>query len=139
VRAQMIGKLEAGRVQHGRFATAPGSGPSGLFLVQGPCGCELKISAFVRPGWEHVAVSTPRRCPNWDEMCFVKDLFWDEEECVMQLHPPHSRYVNNSRYCLHLWRPTYRDIPMPSSSFVGVVGLSPSDAATLFARMSATA
>ncbi|WP_456813633.1 MULTISPECIES: DUF7694 domain-containing protein [unclassified Bradyrhizobium] len=63
--------------------------------MQGPCGCELKISGLVRPSWEHVAVSTPRRCPNWEEMCFVKDLFWNEEECVMQLHPPHSQYVNN--------------------------------------------
>ncbi|QOZ66748.1 hypothetical protein WN72_10745 [Bradyrhizobium arachidis] len=137
MRAQLIEKLEAGRVQHGRFATVPGSGPCGVFLVQGPCGCELKISGFVRPGWEHVAVSTPRRCPNWEEMCFVKDLFWDEEECVMQLHPPYSQYVNNSRYCLHLWRPIHRDIPMPPPSFIGIVGLGPSEAAMLFARMSA--
>ncbi|WP_442869115.1 DUF7694 domain-containing protein [Bradyrhizobium sp. CCBAU 45384] len=69
----MIDKLEAGRVQRGPFATAPGSGPCGLFFVRGPCGCELKITALVHPGWEHVAVSTPRRCPNWEEMCFVKD------------------------------------------------------------------
>lgn len=61
MRAQMIDKLEAGRVEHGQFATAPGSGPCGLFFVQGPCGCELKISGIVRPGWEQVAVSTPRR------------------------------------------------------------------------------
>ena len=139
MRAQIIEKLEAGRVKYDQFASVPGSGPCGLFLVQGPCGCELKISGLVRPSWEHVAVSTARRCPNWEEMCFVKDLFWDEEECVMQLHPPLSQYVNNSRYCLHLWRPTDRDIPTPPPSFVGIVGLRPSDAAMLFARMSATA
>ncbi|WP_456797599.1 DUF7694 domain-containing protein [Bradyrhizobium sp. USDA 4473] len=81
----------------------------------------------------------PRRCPNWEEMCFVKDLFWNEEECVMQLHPPHSQYVNNSRYCLHLWKPTHRDIPMPPASFVGIVGLEPSEAAIVFARLSAMA
>ncbi|SMX56584.1 conserved protein of unknown function [Bradyrhizobium sp. ORS 285] len=131
VRAKIADKLEAGRVKDGRFATAPGTGPGGLFVVMGPCGCELKISVFVRPGWEHVAVSTPRRCPNWVEMCLVKDLLWDEEECVMQLHPPQSLYVNNSRYCLHLWRPTYREIPMPSPSYVGIVGLSPGAAAEL--------
>ncbi|WP_084518781.1 MULTISPECIES: DUF7694 domain-containing protein [Bradyrhizobium] len=139
MRAQIIEKLEAGRVRSGKFASVPGSGPGGLFLVQGPCGSELKISGFVRPGWEQVAVSTPRRCPNWQEMCFVKDLFWDEEECVMQLHPPHSQYVNNSRYCLHLWRPTDRHIPRPPPSFVGIVGLGPSEAAMLFAKIRATA
>lgn len=137
MRVQIIDRLEAGRVQHGQFASAPGSGPCGLFFVQGPCGCKLQIAALVRPGWEHVSVSTPRRCPNWEEMCFVKDLFWDEEECVMQLHPPSSQYVNNSRYCLHLWKPIRENIPTPPASFIGVVGLGPSEAASLLARMRA--
>ncbi|WP_433995797.1 DUF7694 domain-containing protein [Bradyrhizobium diazoefficiens] len=70
-------------------------------------------------------------------MCFVKDLFWDEEECVMQLHPPYSQYVNNSRYCLHLWKPIRENIPRPPASFIGVVGLGPSEAASLLARMRA--
>ncbi|OSJ18558.1 hypothetical protein BST63_05275 [Bradyrhizobium canariense] len=70
-------------------------------------------------------------------MCLAKDLFWHQEECVMQLHPPQSQYVNNSRYCLHLWRPTRQVIPMPPSAFVGIVGLGPSEAAILFAQMSA--
>ncbi|WP_434056904.1 DUF7694 domain-containing protein [Bradyrhizobium tunisiense] len=135
MRAQIIDRLEAGRVQHGQFASAPGSGPCGLFFVQGPCGCKLQIAALVRPGWEHVSVSTLRRCPNWEEMCFVKDLLWDEEECVMQLHPPYSQYVNNSRYCLHLWKPIRENIPRPPASFIGVVGLGPSEAASLVAQM----
>lgn len=135
MRAQIVDQLEAGRVRHGQFASAPGSGPRGLFFVQGPCGCKLKIIGLLRPRWEHVSVSTPRRCPNWQEMCFVKDLFWDEEECVMQLHPPQSEYVNNSRYCLHLWRPTSQEIPMPPSGFVGIVGIGPSEAATLAAQI----
>ncbi|WFU14475.1 hypothetical protein [Bradyrhizobium sp. CB3481] len=53
----------------------------------------------------------------------------------MQLHPPQSQYVNNSRYCLHLWKPTNQDIPTPPACFVGVVGLGPSEAAMLFARI----
>ncbi|MBM7488042.1 hypothetical protein ACVWWI_006410 [Bradyrhizobium sp. USDA 3686] len=55
----------------------------------------------------------------------------------MQLHPPRSQYVNNSRYCLHLWRPTRQVIPMPSAAFVGIVGLGPSEAAILFGQVSA--
>lgn len=49
MRAQIIEKLEVGRVRYGQFASVPGSGPCGLFFVQGPCGCELKISGLVRP------------------------------------------------------------------------------------------
>ncbi|WP_145669442.1 DUF7694 domain-containing protein [Bradyrhizobium stylosanthis] len=135
MRAQIGDQLEGGRVRYGQFASAPGSGPCGLFIVQGPCGCELKIISLLHPHWEHVSVSIPRRCPNWQEMCFVKDLFWDGEECVMQLHPPRSEYVNNNRYCLHLWRPTCQEIPTPPSWLVGIVGIGPSEAASLAAQI----
>jgi hypothetical protein len=60
-----------------------------------------------------VSVSTKTRCPFWKEMCFVKDLFWDAEEPVMQLHPAKSTWVNNHNYCLHLWRPTGEELPLP--------------------------
>jgi hypothetical protein len=71
-------------------------------------------------GWEHVSVSTPGRCPNWPEMCQVKDLFWAPEDPVMQLHPPQSDYINNHPYCLHLWHPKRMTIPLPDSFLVGV-------------------
>ena len=65
-------------------------------------------------GWEHVSVSLVNcnACPSWDEMCLVKNLFW-ENECVIQYHPPHTDYVNIHPGCLHLWRPRHSDIPMP--------------------------
>jgi len=53
---------------------------------------------------EHVSVSLNRRCPKWDEMCMIKDIFWDEEELVAEFHRPKSQYVNLHPYCLHLWR-----------------------------------
>ena len=55
-------------------------------------------------GWEHVSVCPIGRCPTWDEMCTVKDIFWnDEEECI-QIHPKKSQYVNFAEHCLHIWR-----------------------------------
>ncbi|PAY06661.1 hypothetical protein CK489_27710 [Bradyrhizobium sp. UFLA03-84] len=60
-------------------------------------------------------------------MCFVKDLFWDEEERVMQLHPPMSEYVKNDRYCLHLWKPKHAAIPAPPPTLVGIVGMGPEE------------
>ncbi|MDP9039797.1 MAG: hypothetical protein M3O02_11090 [Acidobacteriota bacterium] len=53
-------------------------------------------------------------------MCFVKALFWDDEETVMQLHPPKSEWINNHEYCLHLWRPLNQPIPRPPGIAVGV-------------------
>jgi hypothetical protein len=115
-------KLEAARVLHGPYASDPSYGMTGAFVMQGPKGYVLHIissgvdSEF---NWEHVSVSVERRPPNWAEMCFVKDLFWDDEECVMQLHPPKSDYVNCHPNCLHLWKPVGQDIPRPPSELVG--------------------
>ena len=40
----------------------------------------------------------------WNEMCWVKELFWDDFEVVFQYHPPKKDHVNNHKYCLHLWK-----------------------------------
>jgi hypothetical protein len=119
VRKSVPETLESGRVRQGPFGSDSSYGFNGAFFVLGPCGKELKIIASDGMGWEHVSVSLRNRCPNWQEMCFVKGLFWDEEEAVMQLHPPKSDYVNYHPYCLHLWRPLDAVIPLPPSSMVG--------------------
>ena len=31
-------------------------------------------------GWEHVSVCPSNRLPDWDEMCAIKDMFWNEIE-----------------------------------------------------------
>jgi len=84
----------------------------GLFIVKFESR-EFIVIASNGGSWEHVSVSLKNRTPNWKEMCFIKDLFWDEEDCVIQYHPPKSKYVNNHKNVLHLWRPMNIDIPMP--------------------------
>lgn len=119
-------KLEDGRVEGDSSW-----GAYGKFILQGPCGERLCIVAsgaddddIVSEGWEHVSVSTARRVPNWREMCFVKDLFWGEEEWVVQFHPARSEYVNNHPNVLHLWR--HRDgFPTPPFILVGLKGIGP--------------
>lgn len=69
-------------------------------------------------GWDHVSVSFRNRTPTWGEMCHIKDIFFDEEECVVQYHPPKSEYVNNHPYCLHLWKPQNIEVPMPLKEMV---------------------
>jgi hypothetical protein len=122
MRRELPAKLEEGRLTSGRLASDASFGPYGVFFVHGPCGCELKIiaSGGDETGWEHVSVSTPRRPPNWQEMCFVKELFWEPDECVVQFHPPESQYVNNHPHCLHLWRSIREAFPLPPAILVGV-------------------
>jgi len=73
-------------------------------------------------GWEHVSVSTPSRCPNWEEMTWIKNLFWGDDDVVIQYHPARSSYVNYHPYCLHLWRPQGIALPTPPSILVGPAG-----------------
>jgi hypothetical protein len=70
-------------------------------------------------GYEHLSVSTPVRTPSWDEMCKMKEIFWKDDEVCMQLHPKKEDYVNNMKYCLHIWRPINEKIPTPPSIMVG--------------------
>ena len=63
--------------------------------------------------WEHVSVSLEKRCPTWEEMAFVKDLFWLPTETVMQLHVPEADHKNLHPFTLHLWKPKDHEIPRP--------------------------
>ena len=73
-------------------------------------------------GWEHVSVSPYKKniIPSWEEMCQIKDMFWNDDEAVIQVHPPKEEYVNLKENCLHLWRCTYKEMVLPPSIFVGV-------------------
>jgi len=108
------------RVITGPMGSDARYGNNGQFIVR-----SLKIKnpllcqASDGRGWEHVSVSLPGRCPTWEEMSFIKKLFWDPEDVVMQLHPAESDYINCHPFCLHLWRPIGQLIPVPESILVG--------------------
>ena len=143
MRAHLPAKLESGRVRRGPWATTPDFGLNGIFIVEGPHGAELDIAgdtgegrqiaiqhgqrrlATQPTGWEHVTVSTAHRTPTWEEMSWVKDQFWDKEECVIEYHPPASVYVKIHPYRLHLWKPKHKVIPMPPAHLASV-GFDPS-------------
>lgn len=59
------------------------------------------------------------RCPTWEEMCYIKSLFWDDTDCVIEFHPAKADYVSCHPYCLHLWRPTDQAFPTPDPIMVG--------------------
>lgn len=86
----------------------------------------LVIVASDGLGWEHVSVSVRDgkrvRTPVWDEMAHVKDVFWDDEDVVVQFHPRRSEYVNCHENVLHLWRPVGIELPTPDPILVGPSG-----------------
>lgn len=94
------------RVRTGDHKTLTGD-LFGKFFVRSPGKDTLSVIACGDgEGWDHVSVSLPARLPTWTEMSRVKDLFWDPEDCVMQLHPPHSEYINYHRTaCTYGGRP----------------------------------
>ena len=108
------------RLRQGPHGSNESYGNNGAFSIPAPKSklC-LHIIASDGMNWEHVSVSLPNRAPNWTEMCFVKSLFWDEEDTVIQYHPPKSVYVNVHSYCLHLWRPFDFNVPTPPMELIG--------------------
>lgn len=100
------------RVRTGALGSDDSYGNNGLFELIFPRDRKryskpprLRCIASDGEGWEHVSVSLNRpRCPKWEEMCFVKNVFWNHTDAVIQIHPPASEYVNCHEYTLHLWR-----------------------------------
>ena len=110
-------KLERWRVTSGVLASDASYGNNGHFYI--PCGkVELSVRASDGSGWDHVSVSLPDRTPTWDEMCFVKDIFWREDETVIQFHPRKDMYKNVHNFCLHMWKPSGSEIALPPLMFV---------------------
>ena len=71
-------------------------------------------------GFEHLSVSTPIKTPTWEQMQKMKEIFWRDDEVCMQLHPKKEDYVNNMQYCLHIWKPIDKEIPIPPRVMVGI-------------------
>jgi len=141
-------KIERYRVNTGDGLANCNTGAFFIPIRTHRSGC-LKVICSNGGGWDHVSVSLPDRCPTWDEMCVVTDLFFKDDETVMQLRPPKSCYVNNHPFCLHLWRPqtteeiseirqtwggewpmdypaeSVGEIPLPPEVFVGLKTLNP--------------
>ena len=110
-------RFTKGTGHHARFNSPPGI-HGGMFYIPIPgSNRTLRIIASSAEfeeaqGWEHVSVCAIEKyrgrendvMPTWDDMCAVKGLFWQPDECVVQFHPPQSEYVNRHAMCLHLWK-----------------------------------
>lgn len=112
-----------------QFASTPADGANGIFVVplsKTLHNVERIAICMVSDGndevpWEHVSVRISERrgsschnaTPTWDEMCAVKDVFWNKDEVCLQLHPAEENYINCHPHVLHLWKPLNAEIPLP--------------------------
>lgn len=114
--------VERYRVRGGRMGSDPSYGNNGAFVISCPATRrKLSIVASDQEGWEHVSVhisNRPNDTPTWVEMSFAKELFWQDEEWVVQYHPAKSAYVNCHPGTLHLWKPLNETIPTPPTDMV---------------------
>lgn len=94
-------------------------GFAGMIFIRGWQGT---VQVSWGAGWDHVSVAPKNRSyvPSWDDMCAIKDLFFKDDEAVIQIHPPKDEYVNNVPNCLHLWRANDKEMILPPAFMVGL-------------------
>ena len=104
--------LEKYRVDHPSYVIAEEGDIQGAFIIEYG-NKRLKVISGCSDGWDHVSVSLTHRCPTWEEMNWIKNRFFEDEEMVIQLHPPRSIYINYGKTVLHLWRCWDQEIKIP--------------------------
>lgn len=94
-------------------------GMTGIFRIRAKrFNSELYVFSSQSLGWDHLSISKipkgrKQKLPSWEEMCYIKDLFFDYEERVIQYHPKRSEYINDNPNVLHLWKIQSKEFPSP--------------------------
>lgn len=65
----------------------------------------VKLPNYRTEDWIHVSVSRPDRIPDWEELSYVKNCFFGEEEEAYQVLAAKKDHLNLHSFCLHLWAP----------------------------------
>lgn len=107
---------------------------NGAYAIAHPKIKEYYFQVIVGTGmdWDHVSTCLRsikehkmadenhfvQRTPFWQEMCFIKNFFFDKNEVVIQIHPQEVEYINIHNFVLHLWRPQKENIPCPKTIMV---------------------
>jgi hypothetical protein len=126
MRRQPSGIVETGRVRKGKWSSDSSYGCNGAFMVLSPFLLDMSLCIIASSGadersqgFEHVSVSCENRTPTWEEMQWVKEQFWKDDETCFQLHPTKAVYVNCHPFCLHIWRHASFPVPLPPPILVG--------------------
>ena len=87
MRATLSPYVERGRIRNGLFESGEFEA-SGVFQLADSTGRLFVIVVSAIDQWDRVSVSTSGRLATWSEMRWVKDLFFEPFEIVLQIHPP---------------------------------------------------
>lgn len=112
MKKQLPVNLEKFRREHSLYVIPEEGSIEGYFEIMYG-NKRLHVISGCGEGWDHVSVSLIHRCPTWEEMNWIKDRFFEAEECVVQFHPPKSKYINIGKYALHMWRPWASQYELP--------------------------
>lgn len=59
--------------------------------------------------------------PTWDEMCAIKDIFFNDDEAIIEIHPSDEYKIYEKDYTIDLWKPLNKELPLPNPDLVGKV------------------
>lgn len=117
MKAQIPTNIEKLRVKSGPLGSTVDAGNNGAFHIP-YADKTLYVIISDGMGWDHISVSTTYRCPTWEEMNFIKNLFFDSWETVVQFHPRHDQYVNCCDTCLHMWKKQGHEYQLPPKNML---------------------
>lgn len=111
-------RAEQGRIQTGPYGSTCHEGNNGVFRFKHKA-ATLTCMVSDEGGWDHVSVSVIglHRTPTWAEMEFVREIFFHDDEWVIQYSPARKDKIDNAEV-LHMWRPQGEELPKPPSAFV---------------------
>lgn len=131
-------RVEKFRVREGELGSDSSYGNNGAFILKMN---KNKINRSLTPDtintvmllviasdeelWDHLSVQidvNPRRLSTWEEMCYVKGMFFMDDETVVQFHPKKSEYINYHSFVLHMWSDQTQEHKLPHSWMVGPKG-----------------
>lgn len=123
MKSKPIKLVEDNRIRHGRMGSPTEFGNNGAFSIPGiPPHCRrLNCICSDQEGWDHVSVSLnpdATECPTWDEMIYIRSLFFTDDEWPIQYGPGKRANINTHPGCLHWWRPQNEEVPRPSEWMV---------------------
>ena len=133
MRTEVPKELELARIRKGPLASDESYGLQGYFTLyvgQHPAGFDTIycIQSSNRHGWDHVSCyaiyfdyenNKRARIMGWMEMEYIRSLFFEDDEWVIQYSPPREKRVNVHPYVLHMWRPHDGELATPPQWMVG--------------------
>ena len=79
--------------------------------------CQKPVSKYGKINdWKYVAIICNQRWATWEEVCEIKQEYFEPEETALQFHTGNANLDENSKHILILW--DAKNIPLPDKHIV---------------------